>query len=65
MPVKVVVVASGEREGERERISSVHSHLNQNTGKQGKPGTTTTIFTGIGTQGGSGIGTLEEFFFRN
>ena len=30
---------------------------NQNTGIQGKPGTTTTTCTGIGTQGGTGIGT--------
>ena len=37
-----------------------NSHSNQNTGIQGKRGTTTTTFTGIGTQGGTGIGNSEE-----
>ena len=47
------------RNGHRDIVIK-NSHSNQSTGIQGKPGTTTTTFTDIGTQGGTGIGNSEE-----
>ena len=53
------------RNGHRDTVFK-NSHSNQNTGIQGKPGTTTTTFTGIGTQGGMSIGTQRgKTFCRN
>ena len=47
------------RNGHKDTVIK-NSYSNQNTGIQGKPGATTTTFTGIRTQGGTGIGNSEE-----